>query len=287
MERCAVRAEVETDKFHDALAAHDVAAEVANHVDYVLRIVLQFPRPLEVARRPGVENAREAAAVVVCRAANAALRTAHGEARQNGLVLPVQHVELAPGVAAAAVVLVEAFEGILDAGEIGNTPVYGFKEVEHREVGVVESRNVVVIERQLRCAGGYFLAVFHELLNAPDAREGRSHCSDAPRSDLLRVLCHAAAACHASAAHVDDYLEIFGHGLHPHFRQLHAFFLGEHIALAGRAVDKHAFKSVAPQQVGIFGDRFKVHCAVLIKRRKRGINQPNNLFHNYCLINGN
>ena len=40
LERSAVRPEVEADELHDTLAAHDVAAEVANDVDDVLCIVL-------------------------------------------------------------------------------------------------------------------------------------------------------------------------------------------------------------------------------------------------------
>ena len=41
LEGRAVGAEVEADEFHDALAADDVAAEMADDVDDLLRIVLQ------------------------------------------------------------------------------------------------------------------------------------------------------------------------------------------------------------------------------------------------------
>ena len=42
LEGRAVLSQVQTDELHDALTAHDVAAEVANHVDNVLCKVLEF-----------------------------------------------------------------------------------------------------------------------------------------------------------------------------------------------------------------------------------------------------
>lgn len=42
LEGRAVLSQVQTDELHDALTAHDVAAEVANHVDNVLGKVLEF-----------------------------------------------------------------------------------------------------------------------------------------------------------------------------------------------------------------------------------------------------
>ena len=40
LERGAVGAKVQANKFHDALAAHDVAAEMADDVNDLLRVIL-------------------------------------------------------------------------------------------------------------------------------------------------------------------------------------------------------------------------------------------------------
>ena len=40
LERSAVGAQVESNEFHDALASHDVSAEMTYYIDYQLRIVL-------------------------------------------------------------------------------------------------------------------------------------------------------------------------------------------------------------------------------------------------------
>ncbi len=40
LEGSSVRSEVESNQFHDALAAHDVSAEMTDNIDDLLRIIL-------------------------------------------------------------------------------------------------------------------------------------------------------------------------------------------------------------------------------------------------------
>ena len=138
LEGCAIGTQVETDELHDALAAHDVTTEMADDVDDILSVVLQLAGFLQVTSLPGFDDAYEATAVVVRSAADAALCAAHSEAREDGLVLTVEHIELSVLVATAAVVLIEALEGVFDAGEIGDAAVDSLQEVVHREECTVE-----------------------------------------------------------------------------------------------------------------------------------------------------
>ena len=124
LERGAIPAHVIANELHDALASHDIAAEAADNVYHVLRIVLQAACALHVAGLPGIQYARQHAAVIVRSAADAAQFSAiaqaalwaahHGEAGQDGLVLTVEHVILAVLVATATVELIEALKGVLD-----------------------------------------------------------------------------------------------------------------------------------------------------------------------------
>ena len=234
LEGCAVGAEVETDKLHDALAADDVASEVADDVDDVLSIVLQGTCLLEVAGSPSLLNAYEATAIIVGRATDATLSATHGETGQDGLILTVEHVELAVLVAAATVVLIEALECVLDAGEVGDATINGLQEVVHREECSVESGDMVEVEGQVGCAASYLFAVLNEFLDTANLGEGRSHGADAEGSDSLSVLGKALGTTDTSAAHMYDDLEVMERlgGIHPSLGYLLALVLGEHIALA-------------------------------------------------------
>ena len=191
----------------------------------------------------------------------------------------MQHVELAVLVAAATVVLIEAFEGVLDAGKVGDASVDRLEEVEHREESTVEGGNVVVVEGERGCSGCNFLAVLHEFLNAPYFGKRRGHGANAPRPDGCGVLGQAATAAHTGAAYVHNHLEIVRHGFHPSLGQPHALLLREHVALARGAVDEYALQTVACQQGGIGGNGLVVHVAVSIERRKRCVNQTFDFFH--------
>ena len=117
-------------------------------------------------------------------------------------------------------------------GGIQNSLVNSLQEVVHREVGIVERRNVVIIERKVRSACSNFLAVFHQFLDASDARERRSHGTDTPGTDFLCVGSQTAATLYAGATYVNNNLKIFRGSLHPSFGQLHAFVFGEHVTFA-------------------------------------------------------
>ena len=79
LEWCAVGTEVEADKLHDALTAHDVAAVVADDIDDILCKVLQLTCLLEVTGIPCVDDAHEVATIVVGSSTDATLCTTHGE----------------------------------------------------------------------------------------------------------------------------------------------------------------------------------------------------------------
>ena len=281
LERCAVGAEVEADKLHDTLAADDVAAEVADDVDDVLSVVLQGTCLLEVTLLPSLDDASEATAIIVGRATNSALCAAHGQTRQDGLVLAVEHVELAILVATATVVLVEALEGVLDAGKVGDATIDGLEEVVHREEGAVEGRDMVEVEGQVGSATGYLLAVLDELFDTTDLGEGRSHGADAEGTDCLSMLGKVLGTTDTGAAHMYDdleVLEILG-GSHPSLGNLLALVLGEHIALATGTVDEDSLQAVALEQSSIFRDDGQIDVAVGIHRSERGVDKTFDLFH--------
>ena len=162
-------------------------------------------------------------------------------------------------------------EGVFDAGKVGYASVDGLEKVEHGEVGAVEGWYVVEVEGQIGGTAGYLLAVLYKLLNTCHLGKGGSHGASAPCAYLLGVLCQAAAALDAGAAHVYDYLEVSRHSLYPGFGQQHALLLGEHVALARRAVDEHAFQPVAGQEVGIGGYGLVVYLAVGVEGGERRI----------------
>ena len=281
LEGSAVGAEVEADELHDALAADDVAAEVADDVDDILGVVLQGASLLEVAFFPSTEDACQAAPVVVRGAADASLSATHSQTGQDGLVLAVEHIELAVLVAAAAVVFIEALEGVLDTSEVGDATIYGLQEVIHREEGAVEGRDVIKVEGEIRCSASNLFAVLDQLFDASDLREGRSHGADAKGANLLGVLSQLEGTAHTGAAYMDDDLEILEclSGIHPGFGQLHSLFLGEHIAFATGTIDEHTFKTVALEQCSIFGDDREIDAAVGIHRGERSVDETFDFFH--------
>ena len=232
LERRAVGTEVQPDELHDALAAHDVTAVVADDVDDLLREILQFASLLEVTGIPSVDDAHEVAAVVVGGATDTALCAAHGERGEYGLVLSVEHVVLAVLVEAALVVLVDALKGVFDTGKVGDAPVDRLEEVDHREVGAVEGRYMVVVEGEVGSSRCYLFAVFHQLLDAPDLGEGRCHGADTEGAYLLCMSSQAAGTLDAGATHMYDDLETLGCGVHPHLGEVDALLFGEHVALA-------------------------------------------------------
>lgn len=56
VKRCAVLSEIETDQLHDALAAYDIAAVVADNIDYLLCKVLQLACLLDITCLPGIKK---------------------------------------------------------------------------------------------------------------------------------------------------------------------------------------------------------------------------------------
>ena len=254
---------------------------MADDIDDILRVVLQLASLLQVTGLPGIDDAHETTAIVVRSAADATLSTAHGEAREDGLVLTVEHVELSVLVATAAVVLVEALEGVLDASEVGNAPIDSLQEVEHREEGAVEGGDVIEVEGELRRTAGYLLAVLDQFLNAAHLGEGRRHRTDTEGTDGLGVFGKILGTANTGAAYMHDDLEVreILHGSHPRLGDLLALVLGEHIALATGAVDKHTFQTVAIEQCGIFGDDTEVDAAICVHRGERGVNKTFDFFH--------
>ena len=275
LEGCAVGAEVKSDELHDALSAHDIATEVNDDVDDILCVVLQFASLLEVACRPCFLYGYEATAVVVGGASNAPLCTAHGEAWKDGLVLTMEHIELSVFITAASVVLIEALEGIFDAGEVGDATIDSTEEVVHGEERAVEGGDMVEIEGQLWCSTGDFLAIFCEFLDTANLREGRCHGTDSESSDSLIVLGKFTAAAHTGAADMHDDFEVVQRlcSVHPSLCDLLALVLGQHIAFAAGTIDKHAFKSVAMQQSCVFGDDGEIDTAIGVHRSEGGINE--------------
>lgn len=142
---------------------------------------------------------------------------------------------------------------------------------------------MVEVEGQVGGTAGYLLAVLYKLLNTCHFGERGSHGASAPCAYLLGVLCQAAAALDAGAARVYDYLEVGRHSLYPCFGQQHALLLGEHVALARRTVDEHAFQPVAGQEVGIGGYGFVVYLAVGVEGGERRVYQSVYLFHIGCV----
>ena len=108
--------------------------------------------------------------------------------------MSVEHVKLAVFIAAAAVVFIETFEGVFDAGEIGDASVNGFQKIKHGKERAIESRDVVEIEGELGSAAGNLLAIFNEFFNASHLWEGRSHRTDAPSADGLGVFRQTSAS---------------------------------------------------------------------------------------------
>ena len=74
-----VRTQIEANEFHDALAADDIAAVVADDVDDLLCEVLQFAFLLDIASVPSVDDAYEVASIVVGSTTDTALCTTHSE----------------------------------------------------------------------------------------------------------------------------------------------------------------------------------------------------------------
>ena len=94
----AVGTQVEADELHDALAAHDVAAVVADDVDDLLREVLQLACLLYVARVPGVD-ARLVCRIAILRVSSVVLPSAllgcgSSALFRRGVVLFIQYLHL-------------------------------------------------------------------------------------------------------------------------------------------------------------------------------------------------
>ena len=149
----------------------------------------------------------------------------------------------------------------------------------HGQIGPVKGRYVVIVEGKLGSSGGNLLAIFHQLFDATDFREGRCHGSDTPCPYLLSMLGQPFTLFHAATAHVHNHLESGGSYSHPLFGQTHAFLLGKHVTLARRSVDKHTFQPVFHQHAGIRLDRCQIHLSLLVERCKRSIDQSYYLFH--------
>ena len=192
----------------------------------------------------------------------------------------MQHIEFSAFVEPTLVVFVQALKRVFDACKVRNPPIDGLQQVEHRQKRAVERGNVIVIERQFGRSSSDFLAIFHEFLDATDFRERRSHRADAPSTDFRSVGGQFLALAQTATAHVNDDFETFGLHRHPTLGQLHSLLGREHIALARRTVDKHAFQPIFVQHFGISLDGFKVDVAIRMHRCKRCIDQSNNLFHN-------
>jgi len=79
---------------------------------------------------------------------NATLCTAHGKTREDGFVLPMQHIEFIILIATATIVFVETLKGVLDTCEVGDATIYGFQEIIHREESSIEGRDVIIVERK-------------------------------------------------------------------------------------------------------------------------------------------
>ena len=278
-ERDPVGTEVQADELHDPLAAHDIAAEVADHVDDLLREVLQFAGLLQVTRRPGFANGDLLAAVVVGRSADAALGTAHRQGREIRLVLAVQHVELAACVQPALVVFVHALEGVLDAREVRDAPVHRLQEVQHGQERTVEGRDMIIVERQFRSGRGDGLAVLHELLDPADLRERRRHGPDAPGTDGSGVLRQFDGFPQAAAAHMDNHLEPGRHGGHPGLRQLFPLIRRKHVSLAGGTVDEHALEAVFREHRGIRRNGLQVDIPIGFHGGERCVDKTDDFFH--------
>ena len=80
LERGAVGAKVQANKFHDALAANDVAAEVTDDVYNLLTVVLQSTCRLQIAAVPGLYDAHQILAVIVGGSSDSTLCSAHSQA---------------------------------------------------------------------------------------------------------------------------------------------------------------------------------------------------------------
>ena len=120
----------------------------------------------------------------------------------------MQHVKLAVLVAAATVVLIEALEGVFDAGEVGYAPIDGLQEVVHRQEGSIESRDMIVVERQVGSTAGYLLNIFHQFLDTCHLGERRSHSPNAPGAYLLGMGCQLTALAYTATAYMHDDLEV-------------------------------------------------------------------------------
>ena len=133
---------------------------------------------------------------------------------------------------------------ILNTCKVGDTSVYRFKESYHRQKGAVKSRNMIKVERQIGGTTSNLFTIFHQLFYATYLRKRRSHCTNSPCTYLLCMFCQTPARLHTSTAHMNNHFEAFGSYFNPTFGQLHAFFFRQHIAFAGRTVDKNTFQTI-------------------------------------------
>ena len=92
------------------------------------------------------------------------------------------------------------------------------------------------------------------------------------------------ALAQTATSHVDNHFESFGFRLHPSLGQLHSLLGSEHIALARRTIDKHAFQPVFLQHCGIGRDGLKIDVAILMHRGERCIDKTDDFFHNFSII---
>ena len=217
---------------------------MTDYVNDLLREILTFACQCKITGFPSLDNTHKFFTVIVGSAADTALCTSHSKTRKNCFVLPMKHVILAVLVQTALVVLVQALESVFDSGEVRHPAVNSFQQTHHRKESAIECRNMIIIERQRRCTGSNFLDILHQLFDAADLRERRSHSANAPCSDLLSMLSKHTACLYTATAHMHNHLKALGSHRHPAFRQLHALFFGEHIALSGRTVDEHTLKTI-------------------------------------------
>ena len=144
----------------------------------------------------------------------------------------MQHVELAVGIQTTLVVFIQTLIRIFDTGKIGNASIDSLQEVQHRQIGVVESRDVVVIEGQVGCTTGNLFTILDELFHPSDPWERRGHGTNTPGSDLLRMSSQVTTRFDAGTAYVYNHFEAGGSCLDPSLGQPFPFLLGQHVAFA-------------------------------------------------------
>ena len=167
----------------------------------------------------------------------------------------MEHIILAIGIETALVVLIERLVCVLDTSEVGDATVNSLQQVEHGQECAIERRDKI------------------------DFREWRSHRTDAPCTDFLRMLSQTHTLTQAAAAYMYYHLEALRSYRHPTLGKQHALLGGEHIAFARRTVDENALESVLLQHLGISLDWFKIDVTVCIERCKRSVDKSDNLFH--------